>query len=180
MGTGCSAIGTARSHAFREEIGHGCDGVKPGWARVNLNYFISAAAADYIAAAVEVIAAEGYRLLPDYRFDPHTGLWRHAGGPPQPQITLADVSYGADGEICYPRHRSRLGEEVFPGYLREARALLAALSGDVQDGPTGLSPEFEALRWFPLPPGSLAAPSAGPDADMAGLVPSGPGPAQQA
>ena len=174
------AIGAARSHAFREEIGHGCDGVKPGWARVNLNYFISAAAADYIAAAVEVIAAEGYRLLPDYRFDPHTGLWRHAGGPPRPQITLADVSYSADGEIDYPRHRSRLGEEVFPGYLREARALLAALPGDVQDGPTGLSPDFEALRWFPLPPASLAAPSAGPDAGTAGLVPSGPGPAQQA
>ena len=36
------AIGPARSHALREEIGHGCDGVKPGWTRVNLNYFISA------------------------------------------------------------------------------------------------------------------------------------------
>ena len=37
------AIGAARSHALREEIGHGCDGIKPGWTRVNLNYFISAA-----------------------------------------------------------------------------------------------------------------------------------------
>ena len=37
------AIGAARSHALREEIGHGCEGVKPGWTRVNLNYFISAA-----------------------------------------------------------------------------------------------------------------------------------------
>ena len=35
------AIGPARSHAPREEIGHGCDGIKPGWTRVNLNYFIS-------------------------------------------------------------------------------------------------------------------------------------------
>ena len=25
------AIGPARSHALRQEIGHGCDGVKPGW-----------------------------------------------------------------------------------------------------------------------------------------------------
>ena len=174
------AIGPARSHALREEIGHGCDGVKPGWTRVNLNYFISAAAAGYIAAAVEVIAADGYRLLPDYRFDPHTGLWRHAGGPPRPQITLSDVSYGADGEIGYPRHRARAGEDVFPVYLRQARALLAALPGRVKDGPTGLSPDFEALRWFPLPPASLAAPPAAPGAGVAGLVPSGPGPAEQA
>ena len=107
---------------MREEIGHGCDGVKPGWTRVNLNYFISAATAGYIAAAVELIAADGYRLLPDYRFDPRTGLWRHAAGPPRPQITLADVCYGADGEMDYPRHRGQAGEEAFPGYLRQARA----------------------------------------------------------
>jgi selenocysteine lyase/cysteine desulfurase len=30
------AIGAARSHALRDEVGHGCDGIKPGWSRVNL------------------------------------------------------------------------------------------------------------------------------------------------
>ena len=152
------AIGPARSHALREEIGHGCDGVKPGWTRVNLNYFISAATAGYIAAAVELIAADGYRLLPYYRFDPRTGLWRHVAGPPRPQITLSDISYGPDGEMDYPRQRGRVGEETFPGYLRQARAVLAALPPHLDDGPTGLSPEFEALRWFPLPPACLAGP----------------------
>jgi selenocysteine lyase/cysteine desulfurase len=160
------AIGAARSHALRDEIGHGCEGVKPGWSRVNLNYFISAAQADYIAAAVELIAADGYRLLPQYRFDPHTGLWRHASGPPRPQITLTDVTYGPDGTMSYPRERGSAGENAFPGYLRQARALLAALPSQLDDGNTGLSPEFEALRWFPLPPGCLsqepAAASAAP------------------
>jgi selenocysteine lyase/cysteine desulfurase len=150
------AIGAARSHAFRDEVGHGCEGVKPGWSRVNLNYFISAAQADYIAAAVELIAADGYRLLPQYRFDPHTGLWRHASGPPRPQVSLADVTYGPDGTMNYPRERGHAGEDAFPGYLRQARALLAALSSQLDDGNTGLSPEFEALRWFPLPPGCLS------------------------
>jgi hypothetical protein len=130
--------------------------VKPGWSRVNLNYFISAAQADYIAAAVELIAADGYRLLPQYRFDPHTGLWRHASGLPRPQLSLADVTYGPDGAMNYPRERGRAGEDAFPGYLRQARALLAALPGQLDDGNTGLSPEFEALRWFPLPPGCLS------------------------
>jgi hypothetical protein len=86
------AIGAARSHAFREEVGHGCEGVKSGWSRVNLNYFISADQADYIAAAVELIAADGYRLLPSYCFDPHTGLWQHGSGAPHPALTLAAVS----------------------------------------------------------------------------------------
>jgi selenocysteine lyase/cysteine desulfurase len=149
------AIGPARSHALREEIGHGCDGVKPGWTRVNLNYFISQATAGYIAAAVELIAADGYRLLPDYRFDPRTGLWRHASGPPRSPITLADVGYGPDGAMSYPRQRARAGEEVFPLYLRQARAILAARPPRLGEGPTGLPPEFEALRWFPLPPACL-------------------------
>ncbi len=162
------AIGAARSHAFRDEIGHGCEGVKPGWSRVNLNYFISAAQADYIAAAVELIAADGYRLLPQYRFDPHTGLWRHASGPPRPQISLADVTYGPDGTMNYPRGRGRAGEDAFPGYLRQARALLAALSSQLDDGNTGLSPEFEALRWFPLPPGCLSQEPAAAGATPAG------------
>ena len=154
------AIGPARSHAFREEIGHGCDGIKPGWARVNLNYFISEATADYIAAAVELIAADGYRLLPAYRFDPRTGLWRHAAGPRRRQIMLSDVSYGPDGEMDYPRRRSQAGEETFSGYLRQARAILAGRPARLDDGPTGLPPEFEALRWFPLPPACLQGRSA--------------------
>ena len=162
------AIGAARSHAFRDEIGHGCEGVKPGWSRVNLNYFISAAQADYIAAAVELIAADGYRLLPQYRFNPHTGLWRHASGPPRPQISLADVTYGPDGTMNYPRGRGRAGEDAFPGYLRQARALLAALPSQLDDGNTGLSPEFEALRWFPLPPGCLSQEPAATGATPAG------------
>lgn len=154
------AIGMARSHALRREVGQGCDGVKPGWSRVNLNYFISAATADFIASAVELIAADGYRLLPCYRFDPHTGLWRHAGGSPRPQITLRDVHYGPDGELDYPRQHDRAGEDVFPDYLQQAHALLTALPERVDDGPTGLPPSFEALRWFPLPPKCL------PEADL--------------
>ena len=149
------AIGPARSHALREEIGHGCDGIKPGWTRVNLNYFISEATAGYIAAAVELIAADGYRLLPDYRFDPRTGLWRHASGPPRPQITLADVRYGPDGEMDYPRQRGQAGEDAFPSYLRQARAILAVRPEHLDEEPTGLPPDFEALRWFPLPPACL-------------------------
>jgi len=156
------SIGAARSHAFRDEIGQGCDGVKPGWARVNLNYFISPATAGYIAAAVELVAADGYRLLPSYRFDPHTGLWRHRDGPPRPQLSLREVGYGPDGEMTYPHHHGREGEEVFAGYLHQARAVLGALPAQVEDGPTGLSAEFEALRWFPLPPASLPGRPAGP------------------
>jgi selenocysteine lyase/cysteine desulfurase len=159
------AIGPARSHAFREEIGHGCEGIKPGWTRVNLNYFISVATAGYIADAVELIAGGGYRLLPAYRFDPHTGLWHHASGVPEPPLRLSAVSWAPDGQLTWPHGRAQAGEDAFPGYLDAARAVLATCPSQVEDGPTGLSPDFEALRWFPLPAASLLAQPATPAGD---------------
>ena len=65
----------------------------------------------------------------------------------------------------YPRRRGQAGEVAFPGYLRQARAILTARAARLSEGPTGLPPEFEALRWFPLPPACLQgqpASTAGP------------------
>ena len=74
---------------------------------------------------------------------------RLRAGPPQ--IALSEVRYGPDGEMDYPRRRRQAGEEAFPGYLEQARAILAARPARLDQGPTGLPPEFEALRWFRYP-----------------------------
>jgi hypothetical protein len=55
-----------------------------------------------------------------------------------------------------PRKREQADEDVYPAYLRQAGALLAGLPDRLPSRPTGLSPDFEALRWFPLPPGCLS------------------------
>ena len=163
-------IDRAHSRALRKEISNGCDGLKPGWVRVNFNYFISAAAADFIMDAVDMVAADGHRLLPDYRFDPRTGLWHHATGVAKPPLRLSEVCYGPDGELAYPTRRARAEEDVFPGYLRDARALFASRAAEVPDGPTGLAPGVEALRWFPLPPACLGLPQAGGEAAPAEMA----------
>ena len=56
------------------------------------------------------------------------------------------------GTLSCPRRHARAGGETFPGHLHQARAVLAALPGHIDGGPTGLPSEIEALRWFPLPP----------------------------
>jgi selenocysteine lyase/cysteine desulfurase len=165
-------IAPERSQALRDEVSHGCDGVKPGWVRVSFNYFISAATAEFIMDAVELAAADGYRMLPDYRFDPRTGQWHNASIGCMAPMRLAQLHYGPDGEMAYPRCHAQAGEDAFPGYLREARALLATRRASIDDGPTGLGPGFEALRWFPLPRACLGPPSVGRMASAA--APSGP------
>ncbi|HEX2754579.1 MAG TPA: aminotransferase class V-fold PLP-dependent enzyme [Candidatus Limnocylindrales bacterium] len=143
------------SHAFEREITRGCEGIKPGWVRVNFNYFISEAVFSYITEAVAMVARDGWRLLPWYRFEPATGMWRHAAGSPEPPLSLHDVSFAADG-LSYPTHRHRAGEEALAGHLDEASRILAdpvAVLGaaPASEGPPLVGDDFESLRWFWLP-----------------------------
>jgi selenocysteine lyase/cysteine desulfurase len=144
-------IDLERSHEFEREIGRGCEGIKPGWVRVNFNYFISEAVFEFILSAVELVASDGWRLLPHYRFEPATGLWPHAAGTAEPPLSLFDVAFDG-GRMTWPAHRRTEPESRLADYLDEARRLLA-------DPPLPLEPpepvvvddDFETLRWFPLP-----------------------------
>jgi len=141
-----------RSHEFEREIARGCEGIKPGWVRVNFNYFISETVFDYILEAVHRVAREGWRLLDEYDFNPHTGLWRHARGLAEPPMSLSDVTY-ADSGMNFTRRRRHEPESRLPEYLVEAgRILAAAQPGSAAPRkPLELTPDFEHLRWFPLP-----------------------------
>ena len=142
-----------QSHAYEHQIRQGCEGIKPGWVRVNFNYFVEDAVADYIIEAVRLIADDGERLLPFYRFDALTGRWTHREGPVEPPLRLADVGYDTSGRLNYPRREDRLPLSALDDHLREARALLADLA------PLGANArrddEFDSLRWFPLPDASV-------------------------
>jgi selenocysteine lyase/cysteine desulfurase len=144
-------IDIEHSHAFQHEIAAGCEGIKPGWVRVNFTYFLDEPVADYIIEAVRFIAREGDRFLTDYRFDPPTGLWHHRDLPAEPPLRLADVSF-AGGLARYPAHSARAPQSVLRDYLDQAEQLAAERPRPVlDDGPTGLTADAEALRWFDLP-----------------------------
>jgi selenocysteine lyase/cysteine desulfurase len=148
-------IDAQRSRALAEQARRGHLGVKPGWARVSFNYFISDTVCDYLVEAVDLVAAHGHRLLGDYRFDPRDGLWRHRGAPAEPPLTLAEVRFDAAGGLTAPGRHAHAGEDALAGYLRAGRRLLASRPDRLEEGPTGLPAALEALRWFPLPPGCL-------------------------
>jgi selenocysteine lyase/cysteine desulfurase len=141
-------IDLEKSHEFEREINLGCEGIKPGWVRVNFNYFISEVVFEFILAAVDLVAAEGWRLLPEYRFDALSGLWTHSAGPPEPPLSLRDISY-SDTEMPRSAHRHREPEASLPRYLEDARRILAAPRQPAE--PIQLSEDFEHLRWFWLP-----------------------------
>ena len=149
-------IDLARSIRFHEAIDAGAEGIKPGWVRVNFNYFISRETCEFIIAAVEFLASEGWRFLSHYGFEPETGIWLHHHAVPGARLRLGDISYRS-GEMEYSSRHLTAPESAFVDYLREAREIVARLgtANDPYPGapaePTVLTDQLEGLRWFPLP-----------------------------
>ena len=146
-----------RSHRFEQEIVAGCEGIKPGWVRVSFNYFISPATFRYIVEAVDLVATHGWLLLPEYRFEPASGLWRHRGGVVEPPLRLRQLRYDADGRLRFPSRHERAPEEALEEYLVEAKELFGKLAEAPSTArseagtPARVSAGFEELRWFDLP-----------------------------
>ena len=152
-------IDLARSHEFEREITHGCEGIKPGWVRVNFNYFISDEVFAYVVAAVDLVAQQGWKLTSQYRFDTTSGRWRHRDGAVEPPLRLTDLTYDAEGVLRYPEQHDRAPESALAGYLGEAAALLATLPDEIgESASAGLSDDFKSLQWFELPVASLLVP----------------------
>ncbi len=139
-----------RSHAFEREINEGCEGIKPGWVRVNFNYFIDEETFDYILAAVEAVASHGHRLVNCYDFEPATGLWHHHNGPTTPPMSLHHVSY-TDGAMSHADHRVQAESKSLAEFLAEAEQQMSSAACDPHPERTrDLSDDFESLRWFPV------------------------------
>jgi selenocysteine lyase/cysteine desulfurase len=140
-----------RSSRFRMAINSGCEGIKPGWVRVNFNYFIPDEVLEFIVEAVHLIAAVGWRWLPSYEFEANTGLWRHRDGRARAALRLTDLRFGSSGVEVRADHRTE-PISALAGYLEQARELAAEIADDAVDGSGSheLRPDLEALRWFPL------------------------------
>ena len=63
-------VGTSQDLAAFERL-------KPGFTRLSLPWFAPNEEIEYILAAIEEIAVNGWKLLPQYVFNPTTGSWQH-------------------------------------------------------------------------------------------------------
>jgi hypothetical protein len=146
-------IDLSTSQEFEREIVRGCEGIKPGWVRVNFNYFISEEVFAFILQAVDLVAEHGWKLIPDYVFDPACGSWKHRRGRPDPPLSLDSVTYRT-GKMEYRARHITEPEWAMDDYIAEARRIFDIAQTKVEGmtlAPPRLSPDFEHLRWFPLP-----------------------------
>ena len=143
------------SRRFECAIVGGAEGIKPGWVRVNFNYFISETVFDFILDAVHFVATHGWKLLPHYRFEVATGQWRPRRVRPAPARRLHDLSYRS-GKLEYRSLHATEPEWALEDYLKEAERVVAEVEAELRAAPPfaedpPLREDLEKLRWFPLP-----------------------------
>ncbi|WP_346836506.1 aminotransferase class V-fold PLP-dependent enzyme [Microbulbifer sp. SAOS-129_SWC] len=128
------------SEALEQVVSEGESLLKPGWVRLNFNYFLDEETVDYLIEAMEIIAEHGYRLLPYYQYDAPAGVWRYQGQSGDAVLPLSlDANSGAPRTVDTPLAR----------FLEQAREILEQPSGEFCAQPI-LSPQAENLRWFNL------------------------------
>lgn len=159
---GCSCAGPygGRLYGLDEEAGQafldlargGLTCYKPGWVRVNFNYFISEEEFRYILDAVHLVAIHGYAMLPQYEIDPSTGIWSHRGGETFRPASLGDLDLSGEAPN-WSRGVDLLGDDVLSAQLAEGRRILETAAQGVPDpvAMPALSEKEAKWRWFPMP-----------------------------
>jgi len=150
---GCSCAGpyghrllqiTAESSAKLDSaITAGAMILRPGWVRLNFNYFVSDEHLNYILTAIELIADHGWKRMGDYRFNRDSGAFEHKHGLSRLPVSLYEFSVD-DQYQTIPQHSGPLN-----CYLNEAKQILSAKPG--VSWTSDLSAEEESMRWFYLP-----------------------------
>jgi hypothetical protein len=99
---------------------------------------------------VHVVASDGWRILPRYRFDADSGLWEHRDGRGDPPLSLSEIEYdqGAMRYTVEPQHDA---DSVLADYLKAADEIFDEAHSENDLEVPEFSVEFEHLRWFTLP-----------------------------
>jgi len=139
--------------------------LRPGFTRLNFNWFFDDLTINFIVKAVQFVATHGFKFLPHYTFNTDTGEWIH-----YQQKTfvsrrwLHNIDYSS-GEMFY---RKPLGQTItkiekhYTTYLEEAeKEANEAVErfrkhANIAEQKHLLPPEAEELRWFLYPSEALA------------------------
>lgn len=150
-------IDMGRSRDFEKAVANGANGLKPGWVRLGFNYFFDEDTVKYIIVAVNMIADDGWKLLPLYSFDEQTGIWRHARAKRVAKPDLAQISYQS-GEIDFPHGSVGKCYDPLQVFLTRAKQIFA--NADSRDHSTiddesRNATKANSLRWFHTPEDGL-------------------------
>ncbi len=131
--------------------------LKPGFSRLCLPWFASDEEIDYILDALEMVAKDGWKLLPQYEFDTETGSLQHFSKTAHlDKKWLNDLDLYQESKFQRDSHDEQAESMAWPGLITEAQkafesARSVARRINVPDQRSLFSGNANKLRWFILP-----------------------------
>ncbi|MCO1333644.1 aminotransferase class V-fold PLP-dependent enzyme [Microbulbifer sp. OS29] len=141
-------IDMAYSRALEQQILNGHKLLRPGWVRLNFNYFISEAVFEYLLEAVALVAQQGWRLLPFYHFDPTAGVWRYQDKKMEPAFSIPQWDFSKVQSKAIDGQYQALH---LKDYLEMGKRELSLSKRQAHFYDLKLSEAAEELRWFASP-----------------------------
>ena len=137
------------SNEIEQQIKQGHMILRQGWVRMNFNFFIDEETFEYIVRAIELVAEHGWRLLPFYKFDEDSGVWRYQDQRMRLVSDLDDFNDFIRGERRTDSVTTT--EKKLRTYLEEAEQWLKTSAHSGERYSITLPEAAEKLRWFALP-----------------------------
>ena len=149
---GCSCAGPyghmllgidhSTSSKVRDSVQRGCNGLKPGWVRINLHYTLTWDDLDFLLEAIAFVARCGFLFLPLYRFNLQTSEWSHKEFTSPTLVLSLDQDFSSK---CIPM-------QELPGlrrsYLIQAKQWADRLQRAPSPNYKQDAPEIEDLKYF--------------------------------
>jgi selenocysteine lyase/cysteine desulfurase len=140
-----------RSLAIEAQLHQGNMVLRPGWVRLNFNYFIDQETFDYIVNALTLIAKHGWRLLAHYQYDKAHGTWQYITDNNSVEqysemktLTLSELLL--DETI---KDNDKIASSAqLQQYLELGEKQLLASDTQMSRTPVPLCDDAEKLRWF--------------------------------
>jgi selenocysteine lyase/cysteine desulfurase len=119
--------------------------LRPGWVRLNFNYFIDDETANYLISAVEWVATHGIKLLNYYSYDRISGTWNFSGERLPLAVSLNDVfGHSSVANLAHD-------DETLAHYIDYADAVVDHCTETAGSGGCVLGDESSELCWFVRP-----------------------------
>merc|ERR1711962_372069 len=130
--------------------------LRPGFVRLNLPYTASDDDVDFILKSVAIVCTEGWKLLPQYNFNPETGEWKHFTNLVfKERQWLQNISYQSgkfsyvEKEMCSEAPSSQECITIAEKIMSEATKM--SQRRQIADDTIIFKEESAKLRWFVLP-----------------------------
>ncbi|KAF1335938.1 tRNA 2-thiocytidine biosynthesis protein ttca, partial [Globisporangium splendens] len=131
--------------------------LRPGFSRVSFPYFMDDAQVDYIVRAIEFVAEEGWKFLPQYKFNHKSGAWKHTTrftkfpnrkwlshfATPSRQAPLTKLDSDAELHAHHEANFS-LAMQLAEDCVKNQGSFAASAAQMLEES-------YEALRWFTYP-----------------------------